>query len=231
MGFGILFLFYFLAFFVPLSYLHVIGYAGIAWALTKLKDYRPAFLKAAWWLIPLGACCLYHVAGSVLDLLPYFGVAASELALMGKLPTAVVSILESVCMLGFHIVFLRQLRGFAAELELPAIAKRADWGLWLVGVQVSTYVLALTLELCGMPLQLLSILAFFTQFVWAVFNLINLFTCYMYICPEGDEDMERAPSRFGFVNEIRGKMEERDRMAREREAAAMQARKQKKKKK
>ena len=231
MGFGILFLSYFLAFFVPLSYLHVLGYAGVAWALTKLRDYRPAFMRAAWWLIPLGVCCLYHVVGSVLELLPYFGVAAPELPLTGKVTTAIVSMLESACMLGFHVAFLRQLRGFAAELELPAIAKRADWGLWLVGVQTSTYVLALALELAGMPLQLLSILAFFMQFVWAIFNLINLFTCYMYICPEGDEDMERAPSRFGFVNDIRGKMEERDRMAREREAAALQARKQKKKKK
>ena len=34
-----------------------------------------------------------------------------------------------------------------------------------------------------------------------------------------------------MLNDIRGKMEERDRMAREREAAALQARKQKKKKK
>ena len=230
MGFGILFLAYFCAFFVPLSYLHLLGYAGIAWALTKLKDYRSAFLRAAWWLIPLGVCCLYHVAGNVLELLPYFGVAAPELSLMGKVTTAIVGMLESALMLGFHFVFLRQLRGFAAELEMPAIAKHADWGLWLVGVQSSTYILALALELAGATLQLLSLIAFLLQFVWAIFYLINLFRCYMYICPAGDEDMERKPSKLGFVNEIRGKMEERDRLAREREAAAMQARKNKRKK-
>ena len=66
MGFGILFIAYFLAFFVPLSYLEIIGYAGLAWALGKLRDYRPAFMKAVWWLIPLGACCLYHITGSVI---------------------------------------------------------------------------------------------------------------------------------------------------------------------
>lgn len=229
MGFGILFIAYFLAFFVPLSYLHVIGYAGVAWALYKLKDYRPAFLGAAWWLIPLGVCCLYHVSGSVMGLLPYFGVAAPEIPLFGREVTAVVSMIESAAILGFHFVFLRQLRSFAAELELPAIAKRADWGLWLVGVQVSTYVLALALELAGVGLQLLSLIAFLLQFVWAIFNLINLFTCYMYICPEGDEDMERKPSRFGFVNDIRDKMDERDRAARAREAAAAEQRKNKKK--
>lgn len=230
MGFGILFLAYFLAFFVPLSYLHVIGYAGVAWALTKLKDYRPAFMQAVWWLIPLGACCLYHIAGSVIGILPYFGIAAPELFLFGTTVTAVVSIIECVLTLCFHFVFLRALRGFAAELELPAIAKRADWGLWLVGVQSSTYVVALALELAGMGLQLLSLIAFLLQFAWAIFHMVNLFSCYMYICPEGDEDMERKPSRIGFVNDIRDKMDERDRLAREREAAARQARNKKKKK-
>ena len=229
MGFGILFLSYFLAFFVPLSYLHVLGYAGVAWALSKLKDYRPAFLRAAWWLIPLGVCCLYHLTGSVLELLPLLGIAVPEISLMGMVTTAIVSMIESALTLGFHISFLLQLRGFARELELPKIAKRADWGIWLVGVQVSSYIVALLLELAGVGLQLFSALAFLLQFVWAVFNLVNLFGCYMYICPEGDEQMDRKPSKLGFVNDIRDKMDERDRVARQREADAMQARKNKKK--
>ncbi len=229
MGFGILFLAYFLAFFVPLSYLHVIGYAGVAWALSKLKDYRPAFMRAMWWMIPLGVCCLYHVVGSVISLLPYLGIVSPELPIYGTTVNAMVNMVECVLTLCFHFVLLRQLRGFAVELELPAIAKRADWGLWLVGVQSSTYVVALALELAGVGLQLLSLLAFLLQFVWAIFNLVNLFTCYMYICPEGDEDMERKPSRIGFVNDIRNKMAERDRLAREREAAARERKSKKKK--
>jgi hypothetical protein len=128
-------------------------------------------------------------------------------------------------------VLFVQLRGFAAELELPTIAKRADWGLWLVGVQTSTYIVALALELAGFGLQLLSLIAFLLQFAWAIFNLINLFTCYMYICPEGDEEMERRPSRFGFVNDMRDKMDERDRLSREREAAARERKNKNKKKK
>ncbi|MBO5757525.1 MAG: hypothetical protein J6S28_07495 [Clostridia bacterium] len=229
MGFGILFLSYFLAFFVPLSYLKVIGYAGIAWSLGKLKDYRPAFTRAVWWLIPLGVCCLYHVIGSVLALLPHMGMASIELPVFGKLVTAIVSMLECALTLCFHFVLLRELRGFALELELPAIVKKADWGLWLVGVQASTYIVALALEIAGFGLQLLSLIAFLLQFVWAIFNLINLFGCYMYICPEGDEDMERRPSRFGFVNDMRQKMDERDKLAREREAALRERKKKKKK--
>jgi hypothetical protein len=53
----------------------------------------------------------------------------------------------------------------------------------------------------------------------------------MYICPEGDEEMERRPSRFGFVNDMRDKMDERDRLSREREAAARERKNKNKKKK
>jgi Na+-transporting methylmalonyl-CoA/oxaloacetate decarboxylase gamma subunit len=90
---------------------------------------------------------------------------------------------------------------------------------------------AIALELAGMGLQLLSLIAFLLQFVWAIFQLVNLFTCYMYICPEGDEDMERKPSKFAFVNEMREKMDERDRLAREKDAAAREKRNQNKHKK
>lgn len=217
MGFGILFLAYFMAFFVPLSYLHLIGYALVAWALIKLKDYRPAFMRAVWWLIPLAVCCLYHVLGSLLSLLPSLGIAAVQPPFITTTVTAIISLVEYGLILGFHVALLLQLRGFARELELPAIAKRADWGLWLVGVQCSCYIVAMVLELVGWPLQMFSAIAALLQFVWAAFNLFNLFTCYMYICPEGDEQMERKPSRFAFVNRFREKASERDLAARERE--------------
>lgn len=231
MGWGILFLAYFLAFFVPLSYLHILGYAGVAWALCKLRDYRPAMLDAVWWLIPLGICCAYHVLVSVLSLLPSLGAAEVQLPFVNDVVTAVVSMVESALILVFHAVLLRRVRGFAAELELPEIAKRADWGLWLVSVQCSCYIVALILELVGVSLPLFSVIALILQFVWAIFNLYNLFTCYMYICPEGDESMQRAPSRFGFVNEFRERMDERDRRAKDREAAYLAQKKNKKKRK
>lgn len=231
MGWGILFLAYFMAFFVPLSYLHLIGYAVVAWALIKLKDYRPAFMNAVWWLIPLSVCCAYHIFCNVWELLPGFGVAVPELTFINNTVTAIVCIVESALIFCYHFVLLRQVRGFASELELPGIAKRSDWGLWLVSIQCSCYILAMILELVGWGLDLFSAIAALLQFAWAIFNLINLFTCYMYICPEGDEDMERKPSRFAFVNEFREKMDERDRRAKEKEAAYMEQKKNKKNKK
>ncbi|MBQ4090836.1 MAG: hypothetical protein IJC64_00810 [Clostridia bacterium] len=38
------------------------------------------------------------------------------------------------------------------------------------------------------------------QLVYTVFNTALIFKCYAMICPEGQEDMQRKPSRFEFIN-------------------------------
>lgn len=227
MGWGILFIGYFMAFFLPMPPLALAGLALVAWALYKLTDYRPGLMSALYWTIPLGICALLESLVLVSKLLPYMGVALPEMPWL-SIATAIVSMVKCALALCFHVTFLRQLRGFASELELPGIAKRADWGLWIVCVQSSCYIVAMILELIGWKLELFSLIAYLLQFVWAIFNLVNLFTCYMYICPEGDEDMERKPSRFGFVNDFREKMDQRDRAAREKEAAYMERKRQNK---
>lgn len=226
MGWGILFLAYFLAFFVPVPPLSFIGLSLAAWALYKLKDYRTGFMTAIYWLIPLALCVLYEVVMFAFMVAPYLGIVVPELAWTGVV-TVIVMLIKFTLILCFHFVLLRNLRAFAAELELPGIAKRAGWGLWLVSVQCSCYIVAMLLELIGWPLDPFSALSVLLQFVWAIFNMINIFTCYMYICPEGDEEMERKPSRFAFVNAFRAKMDERDRAAREREAQRQQSKQQK----
>ncbi len=230
MGWGILFIGYFLAFFVSVPPLPLIGLALVAWALHSLADYRPGFMNAAWWLIPLGVPALFETFVLVTKVLPFLGVAMPEMAWINAVSIAV-SLVRYALILAFHIVFLRHVRGFAGELELPSIAKRADWGIWLVSVQCTCLMVAMGLELVGWQLPLFSMIAYLLQFVWAIFNAINIFTCYMYICPEGDEDMERKPSRFGFVNDIRAKMEERDARARERENAYKEQKNNRKKRK
>lgn len=228
MGWGILFIGYFLAFFVPVPPLALAGLALVAFAIWKLMDYRAEFCAAMYWLIPIAACSLAESLVFASKILPYLGIALPEMPWL-SIATAIVSMVKCAFVLCFHAAFMRQVRAFAFELELSAIAKRADWGLWLVGVQSSCYIVAMLLELVGWGLDLFSALAYLLQFVWAIFNLINLFTCYMYICPEGDEAMERKPSRFAFVNEFREKMDERDRMAREREAERIKQKKNHKK--
>ena len=55
-------------------------------------------------------------------------------------------------------------------------------------------------------------------FVWIIFNLVLIYSCYARICDESDVDMEQKPSRFAFVNKMRAESEERSRAAAERQA-------------
>ena len=43
--------------------------------------------------------------------------------------------------------------------------------------------------------------------------LVMIFSCYMYICPEGDEDMPRHESKFDFVNKMRNESDRRTEQA------------------
>ena len=52
------------------------------------------------------------------------------------------------------------------------------------------------MKVCSMPMILILFGAYFSV-------AMMLFTCYKEICPEGDEQMPRKPSRFAFVNKIR----------------------------
>ena len=51
------------------------------------------------------------------------------------------------------------------------------------------------------------------QVIYAFFNVLLIFKCYAMICPEGEEDMQRKPSRFEFVNKMRKKQDEREQKA------------------
>lgn len=41
------------------------------------------------------------------------------------------------------------------------------------------------------------------QLIYSIMNAFLLFNCYAMICPAGQEDMPRKPSRFAFVNKMR----------------------------
>ena len=67
-------------------------------------------------------------------------------------------------------------------------------------------------------------------FVCIILNLVLIFSCYSRICDENDVDMARKPSRFAFVNKLRGESEQRQREAAERRAEQRRQRLERKRK-
>ena len=69
------------------------------------------------------------------------------------------------------------------------------------------------------------------QIIYAVFNMLLIFKCYAMICPEGEEDMKRKPSRFEFINKMREKQDEREQRAIDSTKAYLEKKKQEKEEK
>ena len=74
--------------------------------------------------------------------------------------------------------------------------------------------------------------------VYLILQAKLIFSFYMWICPEGEEGMERKPSRFGFVNKLNAigdkiddkTLERKQREQRERMQRKMDKQRRKKKK-
>jgi hypothetical protein len=58
--------------------------------------------------------------------------------------------------------------------------------------------------------------AFFVQLIWSVMVAVLILSCYMRICPEGDEDMPRRESKIPFINKFSEALEKRENEAIER---------------
>lgn len=209
MGFGILFAGYAICFLASITYygylFRLIGFCIMAVALTKLREYGKSFrypmvlslLMTLWGIIE----SYFELAGNFQLPLPAFADSV-------KPAMAWVTILGIIA---FNLSLLYAIFDIAGKLELTnqknAAARNAIF-----------IVLYLILNVLGMgPFQnsetfkkYCNPLVFFIQLFWTIFNLVLIYSCYMYICPEGDEDMPRRKTGIGFIDRL---AEEADRRA------------------
>lgn len=209
MGFGVLFCGYLITYLLSLNpyaaLTRLIGYGVIFVGLSRLARHNRWFGYSRLTAIPLGVLALVD---TVLDLLSRFGTATEPLltdALQGTM-TLFVLLLHACLMLAIHTI--------AADTELPELGRSARTGLALTAAYAVLSVLwALPVELGQSYTLTLSAMLFFLQLFWTLFNLVLIFRCYMWICLEGDEEMEQKPSRFAFVNRWREKQAARNQKA------------------
>lgn len=213
MGFGILFCGYLITYLLSLNpyaaLTRLAGYVVMAVALTRLRRHNRWFGYSQLSVMPLGALAL---ADAALDMASrIMGDGAPE-TLAG-----VISSLEgfmTLFVLFFHVCLLMAVHTIAGATELPKLVRSARTGL------VLTAAYAVLNGLWAMPVDLgqsytmtLSLMLFVMQLIWTIFNLVLIFRCYMWICLEGDEEMEQKPSRFAFVNRWREKQAARSQKA------------------
>ncbi len=229
MGFGFLFVGYLLTFnFIGYNqYTDIFAALLMLYGLSTLSKYAPAFRTALYVGIPLA---LFSAVT--------FGVRLGTLiGLIKALPSIVSSFLavaSTALWFAFLWFVLTGVKQISTETAIPVLTARA----MRQRVMILLF-FALRLVLESNLLKEVGWFAYGLTVVYLLFGLITVFLnakllyeCYIWICLEGEESMEKKPSRFGFLNRLRDmeeKMEERTLARKAEERRLREERKQNKK--
>ncbi|MBR6680698.1 MAG: hypothetical protein IKL59_05505 [Clostridia bacterium] len=218
MGFGLLFIGYFAASMGFVSVLRLLGYMLTTYSAKKLKQYNTAF---GYFEIASGVMVVVSFVTTVLDLL---GLLMGE----GFVNESVITVIrhaEVLLACACNIVMLWSIRSIAIDTE----EKKISFGAVRNSVFVMIYAVAYLVSLLPFEfMKYLSLPLIIVQLVWIIFNLVLIFSCYAKICDESDVNMERKPSRFAFVNEMRAQSDARQKEKEEKWAERAEQRKKRK---
>ena len=227
MGFGLLFLGYFVATFMTLhafgSLVRVIGFGLVLMAALRLRQYHRAF---DWMGLGTVLMLLFSLSLAVFDTADWLG--------FGFFPEngkVILGYVEQGISLIFQVLMLSAIRAIAKETGVDKIASNAIRNFVFVCLYYLVYLVRfLPVASIQATAGELAWIAWMLYLAWQILDLLLIGSCYMRICDESDEEMERKPSRFAFVNKLRAENERRTEKAR-REYAEYQKEKQSKRRK
>ena len=188
MGFGILFLGYFVGFIMfvgHLAILRVVSALATLFAAYKLSKYNVCFKPLIW--ISLASIAFYGVV-SVFDILEYLNIISIE----GTATRSILSYPNIPMTFLFHAALLYGIRKIAIDTDVPKITFAATRNFIF-------HVILLALELISiLPFTVtrnMFVLSVVVALILAVLNLILIFKCYANICDINDVDMEKKNTK------------------------------------
>ena len=200
MGFGWLFIGYFITFMVQMNpyavFVAPLGIAMLAYGAYKLYSYCHRF---AYIYIPSAIMLLGFILSAVATLsdLIAFNLPAKSVFADGGYAIYFVGALL------FHIALMLAIYDLAKKVDLPKIAGNAIRNFVVFAIYALIYAVSLLpLETIAEFNKLMAIPYIALWFLWMILNLILIFSCYMRICPEGDEDMPQRPSKFKLFDKM-----------------------------
>ena len=212
MGFGILFIGYMLValgVFVPFGFIMRLGgYALMAIAFLKLREFGKAFIYPLIISVIMTIygiyCAIYQGAEKLSIPLPeIFESAEGVMLWIGLAGTIALNL--SIAYSTYRIasdVDLSKPKNAAVRNAVIVSLFGILAALWLSPVGNNDFYK----KYFGLPMILLLLISM-------ALYLVMIFSCYMYICPEGDEDMPRHESKFDFVNKMRNESDRRTEQA------------------
>lgn len=201
MGFGLLFLGYFIAFLMALTKygfaIRLAGYLLMSYSLIKLRDFE---LRFTWPMSISFGLSIIGIAQCVFGICDEISYSLSKPVTVLR---TIIDIGESCAIVIFNLLLLWSIMAIAGRLELPkqknaAIRNSIFIVFWAVLDFLGTGPLAnntIYINYFGLP-------TFILYMAWIILNLVLTFSCYMYICPAGDEDMNRKKTNIKFLDNI-----------------------------
>jgi hypothetical protein len=206
MGFGTIFIGYVLLFNLIPGYTDVFACLLMALGLTKTIPFEERFRRPLYLvlltILPAGASFLLEMLGLV-------GISLGGFYLESLYP-----LLRAILFLFITLDLLLAVDRIAEVTDIPALRVASFRNRIFTGLY---YGLCIFSNLGFASDSILAKIALYAVFATILVGLFThflnaklLFSCYMWICPEGEEGMEREQSRFAFVNRIREKTDERE---------------------
>ncbi len=201
MGFGTLFVGYILLF-NPFSwYTDLFACLLMALGLTKLVPYEQSFRRA---LIADLFAAIPAAVSFAFTLLSMFGSSLGDFYMTNVNPA-----LRAVTFLYFTLELLIAIDRIAVATDIGALRLPAMRNRIFTAIYYALYAFAnLSFDTGSLIGRIVIYSTLPVLLVGLAVHFLNaklIFSCYMWICPEGDEDMERGESRIGFINRIQKK--------------------------
>lgn len=209
MGFGTLFAFYIVSFILSFNpyggVFRLLGYLGMLMGLCELQHYQKKFLYPIYISPVMILVAFYQVCtiGETIFLI--------DLPFVTETLTQVLDYVGAGAILLFHAGLLYAVWSIAKEIGLPKIMQNAARNAILMGIYYLMYFVAL-LPFAWVETyrQYAALAVILLPLVWAILNAMLIYSCYHYICKEGEEEVPLRVSRFAFVNKIRQEMERKE---------------------
>lgn len=207
MGFGLLFIGYLITFFLSFVLygfiIRLAGYLLMTLALVKLYEYERRYIY------PFIGSLILFIIGALVFVREGAGILGLTTPAWMSAEAGIIPFTERFAVSLFNIALLYVTAVFAARLELFKQRNMALRNMVIVGVYLIIHLLeAFVFAGSEVFATYFSLPVLIIQFVWIVLNMILIFSCYMYICPEGDEDMPRRKTNIRFLDKV---LEESDR--------------------
>ena len=216
MGFGLLFIGYFMTYLMSVSYagylIRLVGYALMLYAFTKLCAYNRTFKLPLYSVLPLlgvtGVGCFIEIG----EFLYKFLIIDSFTVTEGFKYT--LGAVDDVLVFIFHVCLLYAIRAIAKETEVEKLSYAAVRNFVFMCVyQVLSSIALLPFSFVEGYKRYFSMPIILLYFALIILNLVLIFRCYANICDESDIDMPLKKSRFEFVNKIREETARREQKA------------------